>query len=422
MQANGGNGGAGTGQGAGGQGQGGSSYFNAYFGSDVNFTGAVDLNASGHGGAGSSLGDAFGGFAQFFGNGSTIDAGDISLIATGNFGGNVELRLLAAELTANSLTMNVNGVASAGTASLGVGTDPFEGIGSVLTLGAFTANANGGDNGDIFVSVEDGSSADLGVANLSALGPGGGGEIHEIEITIGGTPIFDFGGLGTFGLSNTVLTADSLDLSTSGTINITSFNGASIDVAGLFHADAGGAMTLDDVDDTAVVRADTIDFHANSFASTFDILGRVIGIFSVQDLDVTNTVLLADETLTLSSDNDVIAGDLSAGLAINLFAGHDITAGDLDSGGDVTAFASNDITLGDINAAGRVDLESDGSGGLLGNIIFGDVNAGVLDFSADGTVTGGDIVAVNKATGDAQGAIVLGDITVTGPELGAISQ
>jgi hypothetical protein len=171
------------------------------------------------------------------------------------------------------------------------------------------------------------------------------------------------------------------------------------------------------VDDTAVVRADVIDFHANSFTSSFDILGRVIGIFSVQDLDVTSTVLLADETLTLSSDNDVIAGDLSAGLAINLSAGGNITAGDLDSGGDISAYALNNITLGDITAAGRVDLLSDGTGGL-GNIIFGDVSADALDFSADGTVTGGDIVAVTKATGDAQGAVVLGNITVTGPEAG----
>ena len=174
-------------------------------------------------------------------------------------------------------------------------------------------------------------------------------------------------------------------------------------------------MTLDDVDDTAVVRADVIDFHANSFSSTFDILGRVIGIFTVQDLDVTSTVILADETLTLSSNNDVIAGDLSAGLAINLFAGHDITAGDLDSGGDVSAEALNNITLGDITATGRVDLLSDGTGGL-GNIVFGDVSADHLNFSADGTVTGGDIHAATRAEGDAQGAVVLGDITV-GPGL-----
>ncbi len=219
------------------------------------------------------------------------------------------------------------------------------------------------------------------------------------------------------GLNNILLTADSLALNTSGTIDINSLGGASIDIAGHFQASAGGAMTLNDVDDTAVVRADFIDFDANSFSSSFDILGRVIAIHTVLDLDVTSTVLLAGETLTLSSNNDVIAGDLSAGLAINLFAGHDITAGDLNSGGDVNAEALNDITLGDITAAGLVDLLSDGSGGL-GNIVFGDVSADVLDFSADGTVTGGDIVAVTKATGDAQGAIALGDITVTGPEAG----
>ena len=349
--AYGGDGGAGTTQGAGGSAEGGSTYLNVYTGGDAALTGAAFLNASAVSGAGSSFGSTTGGFAQ----------------------------LLVSES---------------------------------FSAGAFTASANGSDAGDILITVADGSSADLGVAQLIALGAPGTG---SISIDLGGAPVS--GGIGGLGLGNTLLTADSLDLLTSGDIDITSLGGASIDVAGLFHADAGGAMTLDDVDDTAVVRADVIDFHADSFSSTFDILGRVIGIFSVQDLDVTSTVLLADETLTLSSDNDVIAGDLSAGLAINLFAGHDITAGNLDSGGDVSAEALNNITLGDITAAGMVDLDSNGTGGV-GNIIFGDVSAGILDFSADGTVTGGDIVAVNKATGDAQGAIVLGNITVTGPELG----
>ena len=246
------------------------------------------LDASGHGGTGSSLGNSFGGFAQFFANVSTIDAGDITLAATGNFGGIAELSLLGPELTANSLTLNVNGVASAGTASLGVGTDPFEGVGSVLTLNAFTANANGGANGDIFVSVDDGSSADLGVAQPVGARAGRRRRNPRDRHHYRRNAAPAVGGIGTLGLNNIVLTADSLNLSSGGTIDITSFNGASIDVAGLFRADAGGAMTLDDVDGTAVARADVIDFHANSFSSTFDILGRVIGIFTVQDLDVTN--------------------------------------------------------------------------------------------------------------------------------------
>ena len=349
--AYGGDGGAGTTQGAGGSAEGGGTYFNVYTGGAAALTGAVFLNASGVRGTGSSAGGSAGGFAELL-------------------------------------------------------------VSDTFSAGAFTASANGADAGDVLISVSDGSSADLGVGQLFALGIPGTG---TITIDLGGAPVSGGGG-GFFGLglNNILLTADSLALNTSGTIDINSLGGASIDIAGHFQASAGGAMTLNDVDDTAVVRADFIDFDANSFSSSFDILGRVIAIHTVLDLDVTSTVLLAGETLTLSSNNDVIAGDLSAGLAINLFAGHDITAGDLDSGGDVNAEALNDITLGDITAAGLVDLMSDGSGGL-GNIVFGDVSAGVLDFSADGTVTGGDIVAVTKATGDAQGAIALGNITVTGP-------
>ena len=352
--ANGGTGGAGTTQGAGGSAQGGSSFFNVYTGGDAALTGAVFLNASGVRGTGSSAGGSSGGLAELL-------------------------------------------------------------VSDTFSSGAFTAAANGADAGGILITVSDGSSADLGVAQLFALGLPGTG---SISIHLGGAPVSGGGG-GFFGagLNNILLTADSLALNTSGNIDISSLGGASIDVAGHFQATAGGPMTLNDIDDTAVVRADFIDFDANSFSSSFDILGRVIAIHTVLDLDVTSTILLADETLTLSSDHDLLAGDLSAGLAINLNAGHDITAGDLDSGGDVNVQALNDITLGDITAAGRVDLKSDGSGGL-GNIQFGDVSADVLDFSADGTVTGGDIVAVTKATGDAQGAIVLGNITVTGPEAG----
>ena len=350
--ANGGIGGAGTTQGAGGFAEGGSTYFNVYTGGDAALTGAVFLNASGVRGTGSSAGGSAGGFAELL-------------------------------------------------------------VSDTFSAGAFTASANGADAGDVLISVSDGSSADLGVGQLFALGIPGTG---TITIDLGGAPVSGGGGfLVGQGLNNILLTVDSLAMNSSGDIDITSLGGASIDVVGLFQADAGGAMTLDDVDDTAVVRADVIDFHANTFSSTFDILGRVIGIFTVQDLDVTSTVILADETLTLSSNNDVIAGDLSAGLAINLFAGHDITAGDLDSGGDVSAEALNNITLGDITATGRVDLLSDGTGGL-GNIVFGDVSADHLNFSADGTVTGGDIHAATRAEGDAQGAVVLGDITV-GPGL-----
>ena len=335
--ANGGIGGAGTTQGAGGSAEGGSTYFNVYAGGDAALTGAVFLNAVAVRGTGSSFGGSTGGYAE--------------LMVAGSF-----------------------------------------------SAGAFTASANGVDAGDILVTIADGSSADLGVAQMFALGAQGTGSI-TIDL---GAPLV---------AGDTVLAADSLNLQTSGDIGITGLGGASIDVVGLFAAGAGGAMTLDDVDGGAAVHADVIDFSANSFSSSFDILGRVIGIHSTLDLDVTSTVLVADETLTLSSDNDVIAGDLSAGLAINLFAGGDVTVGDLDSGDTILADAAGNISTGDIFAGGNVDLD------LGGNIVFGDAVVGALDFSADGTVTGGDILADSEAVGNAGGAVVLGDITVTGPPL-----
>ena len=49
--------------------------------------------------------------------------------------------------------------------------------------------------------------------------------------------------------------------------------------------------------------------------------------------------------------------------------------------------------------------------------MFGDADVGALDFSAIGTVAGGDILADSEAIGNGGGAVMLGDITVTGPTL-----
>jgi filamentous hemagglutinin family protein len=367
-----------------GDGDGGLASVGAFDGAVVTL-GAVSVQSNGVGGAGSTPDSGTGGTAILTAQGGTITAGSATVLANGSAEGD----------------------------TVEISSESYFGSGSgQLTLGALTAAANGALAGEILVTVADGSTADLGIAQLSALGQSGG----LITIDIGDAPLLAFGGIGTFGLNNIVLTADSLALNTSGDIDIVSHNGASIDVAGIFLASAAGAMTLDDVDGTAVVRADIIDFDANSFSSTFDILGRVIDIFSVLDLDVTSTVLLAEETLTLSSNNDVIAGDLSAGVAINLFAGGDILAGDLDSGGTMDVSADGDVTLGDLTAVGEVDLESGGNPGSSGNLVFGDANVGSLDFEADGSVTGGNILAVNHVGGDAGGAVNLGNITVTGPE------
>jgi hypothetical protein len=105
-----------------------------------------------------------------------------------------------------------------------------------------------------------------------------------------------------------------------------------------------------------------------------------------------------------------VEGTASGGLVtLAALNGGTITALDLflSSYGNLTV-----PTIGGaITVTGKLDLESDS------NIVFGDVAAGILEFHADGTITGGNIIAANKVGGEAEGAIVLGNINVTGPEV-----
>jgi hypothetical protein len=387
--------------------------------STVSFTGTLSAFAVGLGGNSSAgvHGNGSGGIATIaaYDGGSTSAAGafietsGIDGTGTGPFtgtGGTATLEAAGGTVSLGGATLLSHGSAEGGRVEINSTSNFGSGSGD-LSVNFLTAAANGPTAGDIFVTVENGSVADLGVAQLTATGLSGG----SITIDIGDVPFVALGGIGTLGLSNTVLTADSLALLTSGDIEIVSHNGASMDIAGTFSANAGGAITLDDIDGTAVARADIIDFDSNSFSSTFDLIGRVIDISTVVDLDVTGTILLASETLTLTSQADILAGDLSAGLAIGLFAGGDITAGDLTSGGTIDADAFGGITLGDLDSGGETNLDANG------DILFGDADVGSIDFDTDGSVTGGNIVAVTTATGEAEGAVKLGNITVgPGPE------
>ena len=388
-------------------------------GSTVNFTGTLSAMAAGFGGNSSAgaHGNGAGGLATIaaYDGGSTsalgafIETSGIDGTGTGpatSTGGTATLEAAGGTVSLGGATVLSHGSAEGGDVEINSTSNFGSGSGD-LSVNFLTAAANGPTAGNIFVTVENGSVADLGIAQLTATGLSGG----SITIDIGDLPLLLFGGIGTLGLDNIVLTADSLALLTSGDIDIVSHNGASLDIAGTFSANAGGAITLDDVDGTAVARADIIDFDSNSFSSTFDLIGRVIDISTVVDLDVTGTILLASETLTLTSQADILAGDLSAGLAIGLFAGGDITAGDLTSGGTIDADAFGGITLGDLDSGGETNLDANG------DILFGNADVGSIDFDTDGSVTGDNITAVTTVTGEAEGAVELGDITVgPGPE------
>jgi hypothetical protein len=139
-----------------------------------------------------------------------------------------------------------------------------------------------------------------------------------------------------------------------------------------------------------------------------------------------NVSALGGQALLNSAAGSISAGNISAADFIGLNALTTITTGNLNAATFVFGQTDGEIDTGDVVAGTDIELFSNAggiaTGGLdagafidldaAGDIIFGNVIADDLDFSAGGDVTGGDIVAGTVASGDADGAIILGDINV----------
>lgn len=256
----------------------------------------------------------------------------------------------------------------------------------------------------------------------------------------------------------------------------TTLTGTTIDSNGLLYATSGGNMTLgnlvadDDVrltsggnivtgsiysyDDVALVAAgsistldifayDDVSGDAGTTISTDDITGNSIELFA--DGDITTGDLLTQNfysgqdahalipgtSITVESGGDVdvdtidaldgvqvsAVGTISADTIdaddfVELFAGGNITAGTINAGSYIDIFSDTGLLdLDDLHAGTEIDLESDGS------LQFGDATAADFNFEMGGSVDGGNIDAINNANGHAEGAIVLENITVTGPPI-----
>ncbi len=418
-------GGAGIGGAFFGEGSGGAFIDASGAGSTITFTGTANMSAFGFGGDGTSgtRGSGVGGISTAgVYDGASLNAAGIFIETSGidgagtspaaGTGGSATLEARGGTLAVGGATLLSDGNAQGGDVEIHSTSNFGSGAGD-LAIDFLTATANGSAAGNILVTVESGSIADLGVAELTATGQSGG----NITIDIGAAPYLEYDGIGTLGLENVVLTANGLTLDTSGDIDIVSQNGASIEVAGTFRAEAAGAMTLDDIDDTAVVSADVIDFSANSFSSTFDILGRVIDISTVLDLDVTGTVLLADETLTLSSQADVLAGDLDAGLSIDLDAGNDIVTGNLDAGQTVTVDAGNNFSVGNVDAGGSAAFTAGRTANFMGVVAAPTITVRSADINIVGQLGEHgltDLITLN--------AVSFGEPILIGDDAGPLSE
>ena len=180
-------------------------------------------------------------------------------------------------------------------------------------------------------------------------------------------------------------------------------------------ADAGTTITTDDI------TGSTIDLVANGDITTGDLLtqeffqgefqlveGASITIHSGGDIDTGD--IDSRDGVHAHADGGISTGTIDAETFVELFAGGNITAGTISAGTYIDIFSDTGLlNLDDLHAGTQIDLESDGS------LQFGDATADDFNFEMGGSVNGGNIDAITHADGHADGAIVLENITVTGP-------
>ena len=323
----------------------------------------LSLNAAGLGGAGGNAatggagGDGSGGLTEIeIGDGS-LAAGNITAVARG-FGG-------------------LGGSGSSGLGGAGGFAQGGENFFFLGTNGSITgstylalANAVGGDGGSGASGLGDGGAADSGFNE----------GVIEGDATFGGSTDSGVG---------FVMTAFA--------------QGGSGQAAG--SATAGGSVISIDgsLASAGVVQASASAIHGNGSGGTAR--GGIASIAVGGTLDAGRLAVVANG-LNPSFGNDSSTFGGSASLAVGSGAVTklaDVNLSTLGSGGSVSVG-------GDLNASGAVDFASGG------DILFGKVAAGKLDFDAGGTITGGDINVTDHVGGNAQGAITLGNITA-GPNL-----
>jgi filamentous hemagglutinin family protein len=458
--------------GAGGTGTGGRSVITAAAGNGHVTIGFAELTASGFGGSGGlGSGGGAGGSGGNGGQGGFGGAGGNGVGGLINFGtesGNQEslgVNLGTATLGsvfADSSAFGGNGGAggaggAAGTggvagldASGGRGGDAHNGVSTLLVRGStvnvdfaqLLSDAHGGDGGPgggQAGAQGNGGNATIGGANGSSIGvlatgrfqiPAQRGTLNAGTVTGSSTAL---GGAGSiqgssqtlggngFQVINADATIDNLDLVISASTiganplaDVVNVINGDVTLTGDFDFVTTGnlAVLLDGASLTA------LDFFLNAADFVTD---------PVNPAPVSRGTISADN-FGITSGNDIIAdANFDSVNDFSLFASGAMRLGNVSGDGFVDLSASGNLTVGTVNAVGDIFLSSDGAltaGNLTGtgkvdlsafsDIAFGNVDAGDFDFSTDGAVTGGDIVADTHASGDAQGAISLGDITVTG--------
>ncbi|HET9811090.1 MAG TPA: hypothetical protein VFP53_05275, partial [Sphingomicrobium sp.] len=318
--------------GIGGSGYGGTADLGAQLGGDTVFASAL-IDSSGIGGSGS------GGEGQGSGWDSTLSVVDGTLSGT-------------------SAIVQSNGTDSGGLAELesaGIGT----GTSGDLDLGSVTMTANGGQSGgDVIVTVDYGSVADIGAASLTTSGPNGTG---AVTIDVGSNA-------SSVPFAGDLLFADSVTIDSTGSIDLISDNGAGMN-AGSFDATAAGTISFDDQYFGATLTAPTITLQASDFAFGWSFDSASMGLTVDGNYNLSSLPYGADNLSVAATDN-LIAGDLYASDSLALTAGGDLSVGYVSAGQDIAFSSSGNLTTGTLYAGGDIALDS------AGNMTTGDLIAG----------------------------------------------
>lgn len=282
-------------------------------------------------------------------------------------GGFVGVFASSAALTATGLSVQANGTNSGGIVDL-FADDSGTGQTGTLQFGTTNVTANGGDFGGSIIVGTFGGAVDLGDANLQANGGFGG----QISLLAGCAECGGFGdaesGVHDAALpSGGGIAASDLTLNTTGNIFV-ELSGGDVSVSGTLNGNAGQMISLIDAETGGVIRAHEIDLTAVTIDDSADIIADIINF---------------------TTPSSMTLGNLTATDSISLTAGDELTTGDLTSG--------------------NIDLHGN-------DISFGNVTGDTFNFHADGSVTGGNIAVTTRTGGEAQGAILLGNITA-GPNV-----
>lgn len=366
-------------------------------------------------------------YAARFSSSGAINTGSVN--AAGNIGFGTPLTLTTGTLTSGGgILALVGGNMAVGTISTG-----SQGY---VYIGGYSMAALGGafdtfDRAPILAlqPVATGGSIALG-------GPVSTGRFQAAAgTTLTGTTITSSGLLYASAGGNLTLTT----LNAGGDVVLTS--GGNISVGNIFAGDdvmldAGGSITTLDIlayDDVSAdagttikagdITGNSIDLLANGNITTDDL--KTVDIFggfgqlalvpgssiTVQSGGNVNVGKIdAIDGVHLSADGTILTGTIDADDFVELFADGNITAGTIHAGSYIDILSNlGALNLQSLFAGADVDLEADGS------ITFVNGSAADFNFTAGGAVNGGNITATTHVDGEAEGAIKLGNLTVTGP-------